>query len=91
MEVKLNISIEGLKGLVLHNLNTGGKCFAEVYYTDTEYLMLSVRDNKIFITVVYQNDILTHMSDVMYATFLDIVGELNYSNDNFKNIISHYI
>ena len=91
MKIKINVNLEGLKGLILLHLNTGGKFMAEAYYNPTDYVIISVEEEKIYVTAVYRDKVLTHMSDVSYATFLDIIGELEYSTNDFKEIISHYL
>lgn len=91
MKITININLDSLKALVKYGINSTIDFLGEVYYNPTDYLIISVKDGIIYITAIYRNNILTHMSDVSYATFLDLIGELDYSNDNFKNIISHYI
>jgi hypothetical protein len=91
MEAALNININDLKRLVQYGLQSNISFLGEAYYTDTDYVIISVKEQKLYITAIYQNNILTHMSDVSYATFLDLIGELDYSTDNFKNIIKNYI
>ena len=90
-KINIKIDVNRLKNLVQHGLKNLINFTTEVYYNDNDYLILSVKDGVIFITAIYQNDILTHMSDVSYATFLDLIGELDYSENDFKEIISHYI
>ena len=91
MKITININLENLKKLVQYGLQTNTDFLGEFYYNETDYVIISVEDSKIFITAVYRDQVLTHMSDVSYATFLDLIGELSYSNDNFKTIISYYL
>ena len=91
MKITINISLDSLKALVQYGLQTNTDFLGEAYYNPTDYVIISVENSKIFITAVYRDQVLTHMSDVSYATFLDLIGELDYSTNNFKEIISHYI
>ena len=89
--INVKIDTSRLKNLVQHGLKNLINFTTEVYYNDTDYLIISVKDGIIYITAIYQNNILTHMSDVSYSLFLDIIGELDYSTNDFKEIISNYI
>lgn len=91
MKITINLSLDSLKALVRYGLQTNIDFLGEVYYNPIDYVIISVEEQKLYITAVYKDQVLTHMADVSYATFLDLIGELDYSNDNFKNIISHYI
>lgn len=90
MKITININLEKLKTLVLYGLQSNTNFLGEAYYTPTDYLIISVEEQKIYITAVYKDQVLTHMT-VSYATFLDLIGELDYSTDDFKKIISHYL
>ena len=90
MKITININLEKLKTLVQYGLQSNTNFLGEAYYNPTDYLIISVDKRKIYITAVYRDKVLTHMSDVSYATFLDIIGELDYSTDNFKKIILKY-
>ena len=91
MKITINIGLHDLKTLVLYGLNSDSNLLVEVYYNPTDYVIISVDKQKIYITAVYKDEILTHISDVSYALFLDLIGELDYSNNDFKEIISHYL
>ena len=91
MKITININLDSLKALVLYGLQSNTNFLGEAYYNPTDYVIISVEEQKIYITAVYRDQVLTHMSDVSYATFLDLIGELDYSTDNFKNIIKNYI
>lgn len=91
MKITINLNLEKLKALVKYGLQSNTDFLGEVYYNPTDYIIISVEEQKLYITAVYRDKVLTHMSDVSYATFLDIIGELDYSTDNFKTIISHYL
>lgn len=91
MKVNIKIDVQRLKNLVRHALHGDINFTTEVHCTNDNYLILSTKDGVIFITAIYDNNVLTHMADVSYATFLDLIGELEYSDDDFKIIISRYI
>ena len=91
MKITINITLNNLKSLVQYGLQTNIEFLGEVYYNLTDYVIISVEEQKIYITAVYRDKVLTHMSDVSYATFLDLIGELDYSNNDFKEIILNYI
>lgn len=91
MKITINLNLDSLKALVRYGLQSNTDFLGEAYYNPTDYVIISVEEQKIYITAVYRDQVLTHMSDVSYATFLDLIGELDYSTDNFKEIIKNYI
>jgi len=90
MKITISITLETLKALVQYGLQSNTGITTEVYYNLTDYVIISVKEQKIYITAIYRDKVLTHMSDVSYALFLDLIGELDYSNNDFKEIISNY-
>jgi hypothetical protein len=91
MKITINLNLNGLKSLVRYGLLSNTDFLGEVYYNPTDYVIISVEEQKLYITAVYKDQVLTHMADVSYATFLDLIGELDYSTNDFKEIISHYL